>query len=373
MADPVPRSYHRLFVGFVRLLLLSLLALIVGGELYMRLPFIPQRLEYLPDQELGAALKPSQQGYMWLANMSATSPPITLNADGHRRGATDWSRPVVLALGDSEGLGVGVADGEEYTAVAEKGLRRLPGYERVQVVNAALPGSGPYHHLVVLRRLLATRPVCAVVARMTIQDRNFNGPSSAREQEAAYTMMCHHSRVRQYTRFLPYLQAKFDAQLPSLRTAVTPWMLRPVQEEQPELPAEVGRAMWEKNEAYWAEMVCLTQAHQVPLLFLIHDPVGNQATQVLVEGCRSLIQNHPHCHLLRLGPEQFQLSSGTPEELRKEFNASFTLWQSHRDYHANPRQHRHVGEALVEHAKQKRWFRDPLDRLREEQWATAGR
>src|SRR5260370_945761 len=123
-----------------RVLFLSGLALLVLGEVYLRLPFIPQRLESMPDEELGGIVAPSQRGYDWLGNFSVQSVPITVNSDGHRGRDTDWSGPVLLAVGDSQGWGTGVADDEVYTAVLETWLREQPGQSEVQVVNASGPG-----------------------------------------------------------------------------------------------------------------------------------------------------------------------------------------------------------------------------------------
>src|SRR5437870_4794788 len=87
-------------------ILLTGVLLLVLGEAYLRLPFITQRLEYMPDAELGWTLAPNQRGYEWLGNQSVQSPPMTLNSDGHRGRPTDWSQPVLLSVGDSQGVGI---------------------------------------------------------------------------------------------------------------------------------------------------------------------------------------------------------------------------------------------------------------------------
>src|ERR1051326_3137315 len=76
-------------------------ALLLTGEVILRLP-IGRALEYQPDQDLGAVLRPNQRAGSWMGEMTYLSPPITLNADGHRGPETDWPQPALLTLGDSE-------------------------------------------------------------------------------------------------------------------------------------------------------------------------------------------------------------------------------------------------------------------------------
>src|SRR5437773_5517898 len=77
-------------------ILLTVVLVLLMGEVYMRLPFIPQRLEYEPDIELGVKLGANQVGYLWMADMSMPSPCMTINNEGHRGEETDWSKPVIL-------------------------------------------------------------------------------------------------------------------------------------------------------------------------------------------------------------------------------------------------------------------------------------
>jgi hypothetical protein len=343
-----------------KLVVLSGLCLLGLGELYMRLPFIPQRLEYQPDHELAVVLKPNQSGYVWLANLSTPSPPITLNADGHRGKPTDWSKPVLLALGDSEGLGVGVGDDEVYTAVLERLLRQLPACGDVQVVNASQPGFGPAQQLVVLRRILVDHEVAGLIVRVSIQDRNFRLPASAPELEQAVAGAERNCRVRQFTRFLPFLTAKLEAQLPNVRGALTPWFLRHEAEGTPDLPLEVGQQMWQRDRDCWAQMATLAEAHGLPLLFMVHDPLHNPATQALLDGVTQLAAEHRNCRVLCLDAAVFHLDAADPSERRQQLQARLTLWESHRDLHANALQHQYVAEAADALVKGERLFSNAL-------------
>src|SRR5260370_17024942 len=125
-----------------RVVFLSGLGRLVLGEVYLRLPFIPQRLESMPDEELGGIVAPSQRGYDLLGNFSVQSAPITVNSDGHRGRDTDWSGPVLLAVGDSQGWGTGVADDEVYPAVLETWLLGQPGQGCGQRAHASGTGFG---------------------------------------------------------------------------------------------------------------------------------------------------------------------------------------------------------------------------------------
>jgi hypothetical protein len=262
---------------------------------------------------------------------------MTLNSDGHRGRPTDWSQPVLLAVGDSQGFGIGVADDEVYTAVLETMLRQETASPTLQVVNASGLGFGPHHHLVMFRRALRAHALAALLVRVSIEDRFMKlaeGDDLKHEIAAARRRLA----IRRITKFLPHLVVKARIQLPSIRTAFTPWFMRPSGSAGTPFTPAIGQQMWDENKAYWEEMASRTSAKRIPIIFFLDDPRQDQASAVLWQGLNDLRTRFPHCHLLRLGPESFHLDTYSYGQL--------TLEESTGDPHANALQHRFVARAL---------------------------
>ncbi len=156
------------------------LCVLLIGEGYSRLPFTPKRLEYQPDRDIVGLLKPNQQGYESLANLSKRSPLATINSEGHRGGETSWDHAAIVALGSSEAFGMGVRDREVWTTVLEDGLTER-GHD-IEVVNAAGLGFGAYHQAAVMERLLDHRSPNGFIVSLSIGERYFEGiPEDSRD------------------------------------------------------------------------------------------------------------------------------------------------------------------------------------------------
>src|SRR4051812_44163223 len=159
------------FTGIARYLkcrkldiLCVLVLVVIAAEVHLRLPW-GRQMEYRSDPELVGILRPGQ----WSALE-------TVNSDGHRGKETDWTKPALVAVGDSQGWGAGLADEAVWTARLEELLHRKLDLPDVQVVNASHPGHGPYHQYVRLRRVLEAHKVEAVLVRVSIEDRTFSAP-----------------------------------------------------------------------------------------------------------------------------------------------------------------------------------------------------
>ncbi|HLJ95934.1 MAG TPA: hypothetical protein VKU02_22355 [Gemmataceae bacterium] len=327
-----------------RVLLLGGVVALALGEIYLRLPFIPQRLEYIPDEELGGVLAPSQRGCYWMGSFSVQSVPMTVNSDGHRGHETDWSQPVLLALGDSQGFGSGLPDEEVYTAILEASLQEQPGLSHVQVANASGAGFGPYQQLVMLRRVLAKRPVAAVLVRVSIEDRSFE-PIVGADLEREVAKARRNFAIRRWTRLLPHMYNRVQLQLPSVRTALNPWFLRPeflgpATAEGGEFSPALGQKMWRDFKSNWEEMAALAAARGIPAIFFLYDPQGDRASAGLWEAMQQLSARYSHCHLVHLGPASFHLDKMGFDKL--------TLEERMGDSHANGLQNRYIAEALLE-------------------------
>ena len=302
---------------------------------------------------------------MWLANMSLRSPTIVLNRDGHRGRHTEWSKPVVLVVGDSEWFGAGVSDESVWTQVLERELRRRPGLQEVQVVNASHPGDGAYHEFVVTRRVLAKHSVEAIIARISISQRNFGaiapGDQAQRLEQASWRY-----RVRRVTKFLPFLANKLEAQLVSIRDAFIPHMFRRQGRSADWRTGSVGQKMWLEMHVWWMEIIALAGAKGIPVMFVVHDLEGTPATDVLLAHVEELAGRHENVHVSRLGPERFGLDTADREALRRIVHETLTLG---RDPHGNALQHALVARAILADGDRSGWS----ERLRRGRGASSPR
>lgn len=327
-----------------RLVLLALVLTLTLGEVYLRLPVVLPRLEFEPDRELDARLAPGQRGFLWLANMSMRTPPITVNREGHRGAEDDWTRPVILVVGDSEWFGAGVEDEEVWPRVLERRLNSPPRGQPVHVVNASQPGYGPYHQAVVIDRLLARHPVDIMIVRVSIAQWNFQ-PVPEAERDARMAAADRRATLRHWTRVLPFLANKAEAQLPSIRAAFVLAALRRHGDPNGDLPERMGPAMAAEAAPWWRRMIQRTEASGTTLLFVIHEPIPGPSAVVLENALRSLTAGHRDAHVTRLGPDAFGLDPAAPVlELRRELRARLTVG---RDPHANARQHQLIAQAIA--------------------------
>jgi len=337
-----------------RVQVLLTIALTLGlGEACMRLPIGLRQLEYEPDADLDGRLAPSQVGYVWLANMSLQSPRITLNRDGHRGADTDWAQPVVLAVGDSEWFGAGVADDEVWTRHLERDLRPATGLERLQVVNAGHPGFGPYHEFVAFRRVLRAHRVEAVIVRVAIGQRNF-GPVPAAERQQRLKAAQRRAVVRRVTKFLPFVFNKVEAQMDAVRAALVPRVLR---RPAGGLERGLGRAMALEARPWWDALAALAEANNIPVVFVIDDVRGELPARELEAELRSIEASRRIVTVERLGPERFGLDPQSPA-IGRIVRETLVL---ERDPHANSLQHRLLGRAVFDSLRD----RGVLQRIRE--------
>ncbi len=326
MLIPVLRTLAALIYRHRWELVAVLVLVAVAGEVYLRLP-VGRQLEYQPDEELGGVLAPGQ----WTVGE-------TINRDGHRGRDTDWSRPVILAVGDSQGWGAGVADEQVWTARLEQRLRRERSYATFQVVNASHPGHGPYHQYLRARRVLEKHPVDVVLVRVSLEDWSFT-PTSAEQLPELVESARTRQSLRQYTKFVPFLAKKTQEQLTSIRATIS---LPQASAETPSAQ-EKGRLMWEKHGRWWEKLAELAAAHEVPVLFYLHDPTDLPGSAVLHDRLSSLAQIYPGVRVLRLGSQVYGLSGASPQEVYCDYRARFTLPH---DAHANARQHDLIGRAV---------------------------
>ncbi len=332
----------------IKLILLTGILVFLYCEVYMRIPFIPQRLEYNVDEELIYALKPSQVGYQWQGNMSYKSPLITMNSDGHRGRETDWSKPVLIAFGNSEAFGSGVEDEEVWTARLETKLRGVDGCGDLQVVNASHPGDAPWKHVKKMKRILEKHDVEGIVVRADLADRMWNAPNPRRlKREVEKTR--ERQEIRRYTKGVPFLYNKIKAQEPSIRRV---FRLRRAHTGRGSDPAgtQQALAMWRENQRWWEEMAREASGKGIPLIFMLVDLTDASGYERLKELLDEAMSGYEDVYTVRLMSRDFGLNRGPKEKMEEEIQVRLTL---KRDPHANALQHKLVGTKLFEHLVEK--------------------
>ncbi|MCP4466207.1 MAG: hypothetical protein GY813_05600 [Halieaceae bacterium] len=130
------------------LVLTSTLFCLVVGEIICRLFFPDARLRYEADQDVLAAIAPSQNGFIYLSDGSR-APEARINELG-LRGASlaEASERRVLFLGDSFTFGSGVREEESFVSLIDGALG-----EEVTAVNGGHPGYGIYQMEIKFQRL----------------------------------------------------------------------------------------------------------------------------------------------------------------------------------------------------------------------------
>ncbi|MDP3500033.1 MAG: hypothetical protein Q8S33_06865 [Myxococcales bacterium] len=129
---------------------------------------------YEEDASLGVKLAPNAQMKLKLGTNPTTT--IHTNALGFR--GSDWASPAptdVLVVGDSQVFGLGVEDGETFSA-------QLAAIRKVNVLNAGVPTYGPGEYTALVERLVAERKPKHVVYVMNVSNDLFElgKPNSGR-------------------------------------------------------------------------------------------------------------------------------------------------------------------------------------------------
>jgi hypothetical protein len=322
------------------ILIFSFFCVLILCEIYFRLPFLPQRLEYQVDDELIAVLRPNQVGFQWQGNMSYKSPLIKINSEGFRGEEIEWSKPIIAAFGNSEAFGSGVRDNEVWTSILQKKFNSRQNGKNLNIVNASHPGHGPYKHYVRIKRVLDSHNINGIILRVDIADRYFRYIPT----EKKYKLLKKASirqKIRVYTKALPYIYNKMTAQLPSIKNSFKPIFIRTNRTHS--ITRQAGRMMWNENKKWWRKIIKLTSNKRIAIVFMIVDPYNSEGNSELEAGLKEVSEEYKNVYVLRLGPKNFGLSGKTREQLDQEISKKLTLG---RDPHANPLQHKLIAVGL---------------------------
>lgn len=160
------RSRSLLLLASVAAVCVALLE--VGLRITLEPPVLwryPQE-SYVPDPEMAYRLAPDQSAFTMSESVSTNRLGLRDRDPGPRRG--DQFR--VLALGDSQTFGVGLASRDTWPKQLEATLGSTLRGCRIEVVNAGLPASATWHQGVLLDRLLPIYAPDLVVVALYVND-----------------------------------------------------------------------------------------------------------------------------------------------------------------------------------------------------------
>lgn len=324
------------------------------GEIWARLPATPRGIGYAFDEELG---------YRYLSNQIASSrvlglfavdtPSMAIDENGFRNGAVDWKRPIILALGSSEVVGPGVAEGDIWTAQLAR-LLRNGSQDHFAVYNAGTAGYGPYHSAVVFRRLLKSHQKPAVVImRVSLADREFL-PLTQDQLREERSKKDTRDLVKQYTLFVPFLFAKARLQVESVSSIF--------RNQSNDNTAAAAETMWLRNIEYWSAVATLAGEMDISVVFLVSDPYGTVGGQVLFDLFKDRFSDERCQFVWMLDNRSFGLLQENVRERQKRFAEIYTLKH---DPHANALQHTIIAEKVFEYVNAM-----PKECLRQHPWGS---
>jgi len=266
--------------------LLSILALLLFlalGEAAVRLVDIDRQLEYELDPEVYWKLRPNQTGYLWMGNGSLRSVEARINNLGLRGPDVDVEahrRIRILALGDSYTFGVGVGDAETFCAV----LERMLGPQRVEVINAGVPGYGIFQAERTLRRLGTQLHPDVVILTIPTGD-VFRQPFATAKEEHRYLES---ERIRLRFRGVSRLATWMYRKLYYIRIRFG-WGVKTVPNEAREDGDASFERLWRSDRARLTAMEDLSRRCGAKLVVMVW-PQTAEGTRndVVAEGVRTL-------------------------------------------------------------------------------------
>jgi hypothetical protein len=190
-------------------------------------------------------------------------------------------------------------------------------------------------------RILEKRNVQGVIVRVDLADRLWNAMTAERlNREVESTR--ERQEIRRYTKGIPFLYNKFQAQEPSIRNMLGLQRAYLGRENDP-ADEEQAVTMWKANHTWWEGMVRESSMREIPLVFMLVDLTNASGYAKLKEFLDEMIGGYGDVYVIRLMSQDFGLAQGLREKMEQEIHETLTL---RRDPHANALQHRLVGTKL---------------------------
>lgn len=328
-------------IGRFATLFIMVILMVLIGEAWTRLPWTPQSIQYVYDEELGHRYAPNQIASSRLLGLyGIDSPSIHIDGRGFRNANFDWSEPVVLALGSSEVLGPGNAEEDIWTSKLSDSLSQAES-RKVIVYNAGTAAYGPYHSAVVLQRFLEDHLSPAlVIVRVSLTDSDFIQPTREQLLEEK-ERKAQRDLIKRYTVFASFLYAKLKLQVESLKRLQSfVWQGMTAKDG---YSVQAAEAMWAANKDHWSRIASLAMDQKIPVLFVIADPYGTAGGAWLSDALQENVAYDSCVIVWRYATEPFSLYQQDLRERQRVFKERYML--SH-DEHANALQHQIIATEL---------------------------
>jgi hypothetical protein len=236
-----------------------------------------------------------------------------------------------------------VAEGDIWTARLAHYLSEATG-TNITVYNAGTAAYGPYHQMVVLRRFVQQHGMPGlIIVRVSLADREFL-PMSEEDLRREKTMKERRDRIKRYSLFVPFLLAKAQLQMNSIKAIPSMWHLGPADGTRSEMGTTAAvEQMWKQQSKYWNEMASFAHHLRIPLVFLVSDPSGTDGGQELFRALGRDLAGDPCRFVWLLGAKPFGLFHDDVHERLRAFTETYTLRY---DPHANALQHRIIAAEL---------------------------
>ena len=328
--------------------LFSTIALtLVLGEILMRIGLVLPAIRYDKSNPKVPFVTPNQRAVMYVGNATYRCPGITINSDGLRGPEIDWSKKVILWLGSSEAMGVGVRDYETSTAWLQNAIDEKYPESNVTIANAGLAGFGPYHQTVLLERLAKQHPIHAAVVRITIGDATLL-PKTILTRWQFVNLLREHSCI--FSTLSRRSKGQFD-----LARAVDFNINKPAVGKVSEFFSEdVGKRRYVRQREHWERMFEVAKAHHIPLLLVFVNPRNTGSDQMLEVGLRSASARQAGVALAIIPPGSFELESMSVDAAHSEY---MRRWTIRCDPHANAAQHALVAQQVFRFLQQLSWLK----------------
>jgi hypothetical protein len=150
-------------------------------------------------------------------------------------------------------------------------------------------------------------------------------------------------KIKKYSRFLPYLMAKIEAQKKRISALLSKKSSEPKELFGPYEIKSAADEMWRKSGQYWREIGELCLFDSIPVIFAAFDPIETPATTNLFAILKTNLMDLKNCTIIMLGSEPFELENYSIKERIKIARKTLHIPN---DPHANALQHRIIGEEL---------------------------
>ncbi len=321
-----------------------LLLIFVYGELDFRIIPHESRLEYDVDENLYSRLRPNQVGFVWLAQMTQKSPPITINSLRLRGPEVDVNAPEryrILATGSSYALGSGVRDDETWTLQLQALLRarHLP----ADVLNAGSSSWGPFQHAAFVELYAPHYNPHVLMVMVTEANANFQPITNGARKQAFLEESHQRQKLLSFSPFLAFALRKIDFLYQRHWDKPQNYMSSFQTEKVPRTPKERLAFILQHQGQYWQKIADCAASRAIPTLFFVLNAEGSTVGLGLTEYLKKIEASNTWIKVVAITPKDLPPHDGLSPDAYVQKHLSILG-----DGHPNPLYHRLMAEKLAE-------------------------